>query len=778
MLIGATIQLPTRVIWVSNSGNDTTGDGSQTHPFLTTDKAFAAYPDQVQINLLPGNYNVSVPSNASEIAVFGAPQASLGWFNWTQASGASPMILWLANVTIVNKNATTVPSLTIQGQLQNATLEHVSVNSTSSASSGKLVILETSPLPGSTIKLSNVNVYHTGSPLDVSIVGFDFSYVSALTLSGNLGVVGFKHLTEVHVTGGSWNGLMTSVRFVNNRRVAIAKLRASNIELRLANTLSSSITDCYFYRTELSTGSDDQGVCLTAVLSTQITLSQLTECSFKLKWTGPACNPSLYLPSFIRNTFLKSFETTVTSPLNVRGNWWGTASGPSICSNPGGTGARVGAQTDYSAWCEDSTCAQLSGYPLLLPQVLSQPCRSPSAGDIAAFIIIFFIFVAVHVAMLIIYCMYCGPRKTDTLSIQVHYARMSARMSLVAAVCIVLIAVSGAIGSAACPTRVYAVGCPFTLTDRAVAGNGLLFASVTVLVAVASVILLRYNFHEQRPILYTCMAYQVVSLILSIIIIVISLMGLSSPLYGPYMHLLAVPAAGYIIFSLIQVWHLDKLRPFCRHTFIALEVADYKNEQASLLAHDQHSSPSVVHTDDESMDSSAEASTSTATSSAQSIEPPHVIDEYTLPTAPPMQVFYSNYMRVTIRWLVAENITCAALLSFAIWYTVASYKVVGALLISGLILEYFRIVAAIYIIRGRGPILGFKGVMIFTAATKIALLAVGIFLYVQAFTLSGQTSAYFTAAFVAPMLGIGAITTIRIWKMFEAVFAKKAKILL
>lgn len=714
--------------------------------------------------------------------MFGAPQATLGYFNWTQSLDTPLMTVWLGNVTITNSNRSTGPVLTIHGLVRNATLSFVTVNSTSSIATGKLVILETGPLPGSTIALSNVTIAHLGSPLEVSVVGFDLAKFDFLNLSGRLGTVGFKHLTETYVTGGIWNAPSSSIRFVNNRRLKISKLRTYNIELRLANTLSSTITSCSFFRTEISTGSDDAGVCLTAVLSTQITRSYLEECSFGLHWTALPCNPSLYLPSFIRNAFIKSFETTLTSPLNARGNWWDSKSGPTICSNPGGHGARVLAQTDYSAWCEDQNCNTINSWPLLLPQVLSNPCRTPSGSDIAVFTIVFFIFVAIHVAMIIIYCMYCGPRKTDTQSIQVHYARMSARMSLIAALCIVAIAVSGAIGSAACPTRVYAPSCPFTLTDRAVAGNGLLFASVTVLVAVASVVLLRYNFHEQRPILYTCLAFQGVSLALSVFIIIVSLMGLSSPLYGPYMHLLSVPAAGYILFSLIQVWHLDKLRHYCRHTLIALEVSDYRTEHASLLAqsrepHDIHDNPpSIANTDDEA-DESHRATDAHASSSAP-VANQASVDEYALPVAPPMQVFYSNYMRVTIRWLVAENITCAALLSFAIWYTVTSYKVIGGLLIAGLILEYFRIVAAIYVLRGRGPILGFKSVMILTFVTKIALLAAGIFLYVQTFTLSGQTSAYFTASFVAPLLGIGAITTIRIWKMFEAVFAKKAKLLL
>lgn len=723
---------------------------------------------------------MTVPSNATTVAVFGAPQATLGWFNWTQAVDAPLMSVWLGNVAINNGNASVGPALNIRGQVRNATLSYVTVNSTSSIATGKLVVIETGPLPGSTILLSNVSIAHAGSGPGVSVVGFDLAKFDNLNLYGHLGIIGFKHLTETHVTGGVWDAPSASVRFVNNRRLTISKLRTYNIELRLANTLSSSITSCSFFRTQISTGSDDSGVCLTAVLSTQVTRSYLEECSFGLRWTGSPCNPSLYLPSFIRNAFVKSFEVTLTTPLNARGNWWDAKTGPSICSNPGGHGTRVGPQTDYSAWCEDQNCNSINSWPLLLPQVLSNPCRSPSGADIATFTIVFFLFVAIHVAMIVIYCMYCGPRKSDTQSIQVHYARMSARMSLVAALCIVAIAISGAIGSAACPTRVYAPSCPFTLTDRAVAGNGLLFASVTVLVAVASVILLRYNFHEQRPILYTCLAFQGVSLVLSVIIIIVSLMGLSSPLYGPYMHLLAVPAAGYILFSVIQVWHLDKLRPYCRHTLIALEVSDYRTEHASLLAqsrepHDLHDNPpSIANTDDESEEAhrAAEAQPSAPAENQASI------DEYALPSAPPMQVFYSNYMRVTIRWLVAENITCAALLSFAIWYTVASYKVIGGLLITGLILEYFRIVGAIYVIRGRGPILGFKSVMIFTFVTKFALLAAGIFLYVQTFTLSGQTSAYFTAAFVAPLLGIGAITTIRIWKMFEAVFAKKAKLLL
>lgn len=777
---GLVQQLPDRVIWVSNSGNDESGDGSQNSPYLTTNKAFSVYPDQVQINLVSGTYNVSVPSNATSVAVLGVPEATLGWFNWTQSAGASPLSIYLANVNLINKNASTVPILTLQGQLHNATLVNVVVNSTSTAASGKLVLLETGPLPGSFVRLAKVNITHAGSALSVSVSGFDSAQVNNLFLSGTLGVVGFKHLGETHVVGGTWNARLASIRFVNNRRLTVSKLRTFNVELRLANTLSASITDSDLFRTEISTGSDDEGVCLTAVLSAQITRSYLEDCSFALKWTGSACNPSLYLPSFIRNTISRSFETTLSTPLNARGNWWGAYSGPTICSNPGGSGARIGPQTDYSSYCEDSNCNTLSAWPQLLPQVLSNPCRSPTGGDIATFTVIFFLFVAVHVAMLVVYCMYCRPRKTDTQSIQVHYARMSARMSLVAAICIVGIAVAGAIGSAACPTRVYAANCPFTLTDRAVAGNGLLFASVTVLVAVASVILLRYNFHEQRPILYTCLAYQGISLALSVIIIIISLMGLSSPLYGPYMHLLAVPAAGYIIFSVIQVYHLDKLRPYCRHTLIALEVADYRNEHASLLhrePHDIHDNPppSVTNTDDES-DSQAADSSAGETHSIQQNQAS--TDEYAVPIAPPMQVFYSNYMRVTIRWLVAENVTCAALLCFAIWYTVTSYKVIGALLITGLLLEYFRIVAAIYVIRGRGPIMGFKGVMIFTFITKIALVMAGGFLYVQTFTLSGQTSAYFTAAFIAPILGLGAITTIRIWKMFEAVFAKKAKLLL
>lgn len=686
------------------------------------------------------------------------------------------MSIHLENLYINHEASNVLPLLQLRGQMQNAVLQNVNVTCNLTTASEKIIRIETGPLSGSKLNLTKIMVKQTSSAaVEASIQGFDVAVTTDLSLSGGLGVVGFRYIGEIQVTGGVWDGNQMNVRFSNTRRAAISQLTARYVELRLSNTLSATISGSSFYRTALSTGSASDGACLTAILAIQFTRSKLEECSYSLHWGGKPCNAILYLPSFIKNTFVRSFEANVAVALNARGNYWSSKTGPTICSNPGGVGATVNRYTDYSAWCEDSSCLTINSWPLLLPQVLADPCRSPSGGDIAAFTIIFFLFVAIHVTMLIIYCIYCGPRKTGTQNIQIHYARMSARMSLVAALCIVLIAVTGAIGSAACPTRVYSRSCPFTLTDRAVAGNGLLFASVTVLIAVASVVLLRNNYHEQRPILYTCLAYQAISLCLSIVIIVISLMGLSSPLYGPYMHLLAVPAGGYIIFSAIQMWHLYNLRAYCRHTIIALELADYKNEHASLI---RNESPATkVARGDPEMSPSDEVDHHRAAPKVVLDAIGDPIDEYSVPGAKaPLQVFYSNYMRVTVRWLVAENVTCAALLAFSIWYTLTSYKVVGGLLIASLLLEYFRIVAAIYVIRSSGPILGFKSVMVFTGLLKIGLLAIGVFLYVQVFTLSSHTSAYFAAAFMAPLLGIGAITTIRIWKMFEAVFEKKHKL--
>jgi fibronectin-binding autotransporter adhesin len=47
-----------------------------------------------------------------------------------------------------------------------------------------------------------------------------------------------------------------------------------------------------------------------------------------------------------------------TGTLDASGNWWGSASGPAIASNPGGTGDKIidaGGQVDYSPWLSTST---------------------------------------------------------------------------------------------------------------------------------------------------------------------------------------------------------------------------------------------------------------------------------------------------------------------------------------------------------------------------------------------------------------------------------------
>src|SRR5262249_1566493 len=50
-----------------------------------------------------------------------------------------------------------------------------------------------------------------------------------------------------------------------------------------------------------------------------------------------------------------------TGTLDAQLNWWGSATGPTIASNPGGTGAKIGdpgAQVDFTPFLTDGTDAQ------------------------------------------------------------------------------------------------------------------------------------------------------------------------------------------------------------------------------------------------------------------------------------------------------------------------------------------------------------------------------------------------------------------------------------
>jgi hypothetical protein len=782
-------QLPTQQIWVSNSGNDTHGDGSENNPYQTPSKAFQAHPDNIQLMLFDGVYNVTVPPGATNLAVIGSPSARLNWLIWEQTGGTSPLSIYALNLVISHYNATLMPMLRLSGEIMNATLRNVEVqaslfhlvNPTVPA-----VTIVTGPLSGSSITLDRVKINNNGTALaNVEFLNFDKMISTGLDLRGHLGSILVSNIKTVNIFHGMWifgAGAPTShtgmVTIQKSHVVLLKNVFGFGTSLSFLNNAVATLTDSSMILSTLQSGSIANEPCLLGMTNTDFNSNSFQDSEFIYTLTsssGTQCLSTQYQTSFKGNAFFLAFEVT-TSPATIidfQGNYWNSQSGPSICSNPGGTGSTVSYNMDYSAWCEDQSCQHINNYPLLLPEVIKGPCQRPTASSIVAFIFIFFFLVAINVVMLIIYCMYCQPRRTDNESIHVHYSRMTAVMSSVAAVTLIILAVSGAIGSGVCPTRVYATKCPFTLTDRAVAGNGLLFGSLMGMVATGAVFLLKFNLQEQRPILYTSMGFQLLSIGLSWAVLVISLLNLSSSLRGPYMHLLSVPAAGYIVFGVLHLFHMEKLIKYCRHTHIAMELTDYKHERASLLATDK--SALVADDIDDALSKKPVEDPSVLESDSEGTDS-QVIDEYTVPTIKPIQVFYSNYQQVTQRWLIAEITLFAVLFAFALWYTLASYKVPGAIMLTLIILEYLRIILAIIVTRGRGPLYGFKAIMTFTAFTKLALLAISIFLYVQVFLLTNHNSAYFTASLLAPTFFLGIITTIRIWKMFEVVHEKNSRL--
>jgi len=755
------------------------------------------------------------------LAVVGVPKARVGWFIWTQTGGTIPLSIYIANLeTVTTPAATILPVFKIHGQVQNATLVNVKLSFASSISSELAAItFQTGTLDGSSLILDTVRIENVGGAVSsfAEVIGFSSVTGRSLSFAGNLDNVTFEKNAAIGIVGGSWTleRPTSTVIFQHSRHVSISSVQIFNTGVWMHENVFSNIFGSLLKNVALSTGTLPQEECPTGISSFQAlgnTFDGRSSLTYTLQGLSGlvTCSSNLFPVIIVGNSFKGTFETRTDSGnvwVNFRGNYWSSSTGPTVCSNPGGAGASISYGMDFSAWCEDATCQKLNDYPNLLPEVILGPCQKPTAAAIIIFVFIFFIIVAANVVKLIIYCLYCGPRKTDTENIHIHYAKMTSVMSTLAAFSLVILAFAGVIGSVACPTRVYATKCPFTITDKAVAGNGLLFGSLIALIATGTVLLLKFKFQEQRPILYTSIGFQVLSLGVSILIIVISLLGLSSALRGPYMHLLAVPAAGYALFCILSIYHSQFLRIYCRHTHIAMELSDYRHERAGLLSGQSTSSTSSSthpsshsYQNDHPVPSSASSdvisehsvgekeghgsvssveskqSSSVGSDSTASYIYHHHIDEYTMQTVHTLQVFYSDYQKTTQNWLIAENLIFALLLAFSIWYTTASYRISGALLITVVILEYLRIILVIFVTRGRGPILGFKVIMVFTAITKLSLLVLSIFLFVQVFTLTSHTSAYFTASLLAPSFFLGCITTIRVWKMFEAVHEKNQRL--
>jgi hypothetical protein len=763
-------------IWVSNSGNDTTGQGTFEAPFQTTERAFQAHPDNIALMLEEGVYNVSIPAAASNIAVIGQPKATLNWFSWQQIGVTTPLTIYVANLEVLHENSALLPLFQLNGQLKNATLSNVNITGSVPVVTEPLATFITGPVDASTLTFNKVNMKNQGVALtNVEISGFHTLSVSGWEVLGQFGIVSVKQVAYVTIRGlmlGFGPNRPSSAGELAISKAQFVSISHSNLfqaTLQLFNNVAATISDSNVFLSLLKIGNMPTEACQTgkATFSAQGNTLQDSALIYDIERSlhGP-CSPESYFITFKANRIIQQFHTTSPAIIDFKGNYWGDLNGPSICSNPGGYGAVISYYMDYSAWCETEHCDVLNNnYPMLLPAVVIGPCQRPTAGAIAVFIVIFFFVVAINVVMLIVYCMYCNPRKTDSESIHGHYGRMTSLMASIAALSLIVLAFSGIIGSAACPTRVYATKCPFTLTDRAVAGNGLMFGCLMLLVSAATVLLLKFNLQEQRPILYTSMGYQLLSLAISVVIVILSLKNLSSSLRGPYMHLLAVPATGYIVFCILQLYHMEKLRHFCRHTHIALEVSDYRHERARLVG-----SGASADTD---ADQKPESSSETETENPASLDAERPdIDEYTFNAVQPIQVFYSDYRRITKRWLIAENSLFGVLLAFAIWYTVASYRAVGAIMITVIVLEYLRILLALYLTKHRGPILGFKVLVSFTGLLKLALLAISIFLYIQVFSLTSHNSAYFTASLLAPTFFFGIVSTIRIWKMFEAIHEK------
>lgn len=81
--------------------------------------------------------------------------------------------------------------------------------------------------------------------------------------------------------------------------------------------------------------------------------------------------------NFYLNT-LETLQARTNRPrergiIDARGNYWGDPSGPSTCCNPGGQGTPVLWVTDFSNWCLDYGCANLSG-----PGLITDPSMNES----------------------------------------------------------------------------------------------------------------------------------------------------------------------------------------------------------------------------------------------------------------------------------------------------------------------------------------------------------------------------------------------------------------
>ena len=67
---------------------------------------------------------------------------------------------------------------------------------------------------------------------------------------------------------------------------------------------------------------------------------------------------------------VQNMYSTVT--VNAKDNWWGTLQGPTSAANPGGSGASVGANVDFSPWIGLFTDSTSVGEPGFVPTAITK----------------------------------------------------------------------------------------------------------------------------------------------------------------------------------------------------------------------------------------------------------------------------------------------------------------------------------------------------------------------------------------------------------------------
>lgn len=368
---------------------------------------------------------------------------------------------------------------------------------------------------------------------------------------------------------------------------------------------------------------------------------------------------TVHLNSFVKNGNRNVLESTLTEfPIDAHHNWFDSSSGPDICSNPIGSGARISSLIDYGDWCTNLMCTRTSGI-MLQKSTYMEPCNTYNKGTIASIVIFTLIFIAIGALCAFVFFFKYANKVIGEEGTRKEI-RILGLMSIVFTFLMVLFPIVVKGMSARCVSLVPSRECIFTQEDSGIASL-LIFLWLFVLASNAAMVYLSNQKYLLRISVFSILAFcKSVGIIVPFVLIISIMVSINyylsskAMVVGLIMLLLSI---GSDIFSLV---YLIKLKSGLKALIVIVEDEDI-SAQKSLLKEESE------------------------TPAKRTIEPDGVFI-----------LSYAEYQSSAQTNYLVEGALLGLLVPFSVWYTVY-YNVSGALTLFNIAMNTGRIVYGMWI---------------------------------------------------------------------------------